>query len=649
MKVASSSIVPQLLIALALVALFIPAASAQTPQALNDNPGVDCLEYKLDIVTLKDNNHKMYWKQDDCIRIHVVNNPFLYTYTLNVGETKIAEDNILGSLSSLLGLKNITSAAAPTTPTTPETTSGTHNAEASKLQSSTKSFFEKSIPSKACTPQQEKAFLDSLAKTAADIRSRLADQEVLLRNLAGQASKVEKTLEDKENIYRAFQTEYSAARESLEKENADPESLRREATALKNKALLTSQILTGDLPYESSFVDSFNTAKVINNGFERLSTDVGTLNDQLRSPTSCNLSNGNSELAAFKARVKGLQDDIDKDVLELENYTAQIANTACKYKARKNGEFSWVYDQVYESLAAVLANKFAFGCSTEQRNGPYADPTAATLTLTRARVIDKSESSIPKADNSAFECSSDPATILQSKKPFETLAELPISQPTKKPGASTAEGGYPTAATTPKPPTQKTPDAEPKVVLVQPWSFGKARLVLTGGLTTGFLGKQEFQRSSAIAGSGSTATSSTVIGVKTDTRYRLSPMLYGHTLLYSGRHDSDAWYATFGVTANSDNKGTDPEFMLGISRSVAQQRFFLTLGSYIGQQQRLDGGLHVGQTIPSTLTGELPITKSYRASWGFGISYRFTSSKDPQKDTSTQPKPSTGGTKKPSS
>ena len=148
------------------------------------------------------------------------------------------------------------------------------------------------------------------------------------------------------------------------------------------------------------------------------------------------------------------------------------------------------------------------------------------------------------------------------------------------------------------------------------------------------LGKQEFQRSTAISG----GTSTTVIGLKTDTRYRLTPMLYGHTLLYSKRHDPDAWYATFGVTANSDTKGVSPEFPLAFSRSFVQQRFFFTAGAYIGEKQKLDGGLQVGQTIPATLTGELPVTKSYHAGWAFGISYRFTSTKDSQKDSTTQTK-----------
>ncbi len=48
------------------------------------------------------------------------------------------------------------------------------------------------------------------------------------------------------------------------------------------------------------------------------------------------------------------------------------------------------------------------------------------------------------------------------------------------------------------------------------------------------------------------------------------------------------------------------------------------------------GVFSVGETIPSSLTGDLPVTKSYHAGFAFGISYRFTSSKDPKTNSSTQ-------------
>jgi hypothetical protein len=99
-----------------------------------------------------------------------------------------------------------------------------------------------------------------------------------------------------------------------------------------------------------------------------------------------------------------------------------------------------------------------------------------------------------------------------------------------------------------------------------------------------------------------------------------------------------------GVTANSDNKGTDPEFLLGFSRSLVQEKCFITAGAYIGERQKLDGGLYVGEVIPSTFTSDLPVTKSYHVGFSFGISYRFASSKDPQSNTKSK-QPSSGGNK----
>ena len=118
-KITSSAILA--LFVLSVCALISPNLSAQTPLPLNDNPGTECLDYRLDIGTLKTNSLRIFWKEKDCIRITVVNNPFRNVYKLTFDETKIAEDDVLGSLGSLLGLKPInnstTANAAPKTPT----------------------------------------------------------------------------------------------------------------------------------------------------------------------------------------------------------------------------------------------------------------------------------------------------------------------------------------------------------------------------------------------------------------------------------------------------------------------------------------------------------------------------------------------------
>jgi hypothetical protein len=136
-------------------------------------------------------------------------------------------------------------------------------------------------------------------------------------------------------------------------------------------------------------------------------------------------------------------------------------------------------------------------------------------------------------------------------------------------------------------------------------------------------------------------TSETVVGLQTNSNLRTSAMLFAHTLLAYKRHDPDAWYATLGVTSSSDNQSTDPEFLIGISRSLAQQRFFITGGAYIGEQQALAGGLTLGQVLPSTFTGDIPVTKSYHTSFGFGVSYRIAGSKTSQSGSKQTTPPTT--------
>lgn len=355
---------------------------------------------------------------------------------------------------------------------------------------------------------------------------------------------------------------------------------------------------------------------------------------------------------------------------QLEQIGRRVVYDACAYKAFIDGDVSSIKTGILDPINAVLNDPLAFGyvIPARKREGPWANPESVTLTVTRTSqsvfAAVSADGKTPQNTTSKFECSSDttdlfefgstytsfqdffsdkPVTAQNLTKDTDTSAQvkqLPnlylknpnspkaIPAPQKQTGTTGSQAPTGTAQNAPAP-AAKTDNT----VLVQPWLFGKARLVLTGGLTEGILRKQEFQRSSSINGT----TSPTLIGLKTNTVFRNSPMLYGHVLLYSRRHDPDAWYGTFGVTSNSDTKGTDPEFLLGLSRSFAQQRFFLTAGAYIGERQKLDAGLQVGQTIPSTLTGDLPVTKSYHVGYGVGISFRLASTKNPQDTTTTKP------------
>ncbi len=63
---------------------------------------------------------------------------------------------------------------------------------------------------------------------------------------------------------------------------------------------------------------------------------------------------------------------------------------------------------------------------------------------------------------------------------------------------------------------------------------------------------------------------------------------------------------------------------------------FLTAGLYLGEQQKLTPGLYVGQAVPSTLTGSIPVQKNYRPGFGFAVSFRIPKTDAPKtKSTAT--------------
>ena len=115
----------------------------------------------------------------------------------------------------------------------------------------------------------------------------------------------------------------------------------------------------------------------------------------------------------------------------------------------------------------------------------------------------------------------------------------------------------------------------------------------------------------------------TVVGLKETSRTRITPIV-----LLNGRvHEwnsgpIDGLHISLGLTAKNDNKGLDPEFLVGPSLSMLERKLFFTFGGYAGRQQKLTGGLFEGFAVPSTVT-DLPIQKNYRWSFGFALSYQL--------------------------
>lgn len=115
----------------------------------------------------------------------------------------------------------------------------------------------------------------------------------------------------------------------------------------------------------------------------------------------------------------------------------------------------------------------------------------------------------------------------------------------------------------------------------------------------------------------------TVVGLKETSRTRITPIVFLNGRVHEWNSGPiDGLHISLGITAKNDNKGLDPEFLVGPSLSMLERKLFFTFGGYAGRQQKLTGGLFEGFAVPSTVT-DLPIQKNDRWSFGFALSYQL--------------------------
>ena len=170
------------------------------------------------------------------------------------------------------------------------------------------------------------------------------------------------------------------------------------------------------------------------------------------------------------------------------------------------------------------------------------------------------------------------------------------------------------------------------------YTFGAPRVVVSAGVAA-VVGLQNRQYQKVQANG---QTSGTTIEYSTNSSFRMSPLIMAHGRLYQ-YHEDDSIWATLGVTASSNNSGVSAEYFLGVTGSFLHNWVFLTPGLYIGQVQSLTGGYKVGDQLPSSFTGNIPVQQSYKPGFGLAISFRVPGTSAPKNKTTNQNGNSTNG------
>lgn len=157
------------------------------------------------------------------------------------------------------------------------------------------------------------------------------------------------------------------------------------------------------------------------------------------------------------------------------------------------------------------------------------------------------------------------------------------------------------------------------------FKFGPGpRFVLSGGIVIAPLAKITYSTSSN-PNSG-TGIPSNIIIRQQDSNTRILPiaMLSGRfwdQLPFRSRYEILPNYLSVGVTAKStDTSGTNIEYLLGLSWTFADRQLIFTAGAYSGWQERLNGGLSVGQAT-NLSSSNLPTSQTTVWKPGFSITW----------------------------
>jgi hypothetical protein len=203
--------------------------------------------------------------------------------------------------------------------------------------------------------------------------------------------------------------------------------------------------------------------------------------------------------------------------------------------------------------------------------------------------------------------------VTASCNPVATLqvpSTTSTSAGTTSPTLNSQSGGKPAAAST-------------SSTWSQDFNFGPGpRFILSGGIVISPLSQITYS-TSANPTSGGLAN---IIIKQQQSNTRILPiaMLSGRfwdQLPYKAEYRILPNYLSVGVTAKSTgSNGTNIEYLLGLSWAFANRQLFFTAGAYSGWQQRLNGGLTVGQAT-SLSSSNLPTSETNVWKPGFSITW----------------------------
>jgi hypothetical protein len=577
--------------------------------------------------------------KNDQVRVSVYNkNPFAYQYRLHLDQATIADDDVSGFLKLFL-------------PAAPKSDVQQVSSDVKgKSDAATKTLKPAGNLFSANWAQRNPGEAEELSKEAEEFNKQVDE-------LNSESSKLAELIAAQVGTYQQFAERYADEAIRLSKQPGCG-TLQEPLNTLRNDAISTRQKLL------AAHGNVLNSVKNIADLYRRVDSSVNDHLSKASDASNAATLTGKKGKDAEKAisnfqKAQKLLKDQQAGRKQLDDFKQSALRLECMYLGFSKTQIAGIESGVIVPLQQAAASPESFWRT--QSVGPYDNPTTVSI-VNQRRAVDPAKPlppiTFPGTGSSGDLCSKDLLTA-------NDFAGVEYSVPSASSGSGvSSSSGTPAATekkstsakTTPSPNDTSADDTgyEPDGRAIV--HFGGQRFITAAGAGFGLLAKPEFVRVSGTptdaAGNPTGTAVTNIVGLKSESDVRVSPFLLLHTRLFSLTHSpnfltNEALFFSFGVGAQTDNQGARAEGLVGLSHSLADQRFFVTVGTYIGKQQVLKNGLFLGRDV-SGLQGDLPIDQAVHFKLGVAVSWRFNiagsgsgtpSSTDKSKQTGTDSSP----------
>jgi hypothetical protein len=167
--------------------------------------------------------------------------------------------------------------------------------------------------------------------------------------------------------------------------------------------------------------------------------------------------------------------------------------------------------------------------------------------------------------------------------------------------------------------TDRLDGTKTTVPVAEPVRMGRSRFTFSAGVAVVFSDQRSFERQSSVTGTGSSAAVVDVVGVDESSDAQAGAVAQLNAMVWQGESVSVGW--SVGASLSEGQDGAQFGFYTGPTLAMAGDRFVITAAYHLHEEETLAGGFSVGDELPSTFTGEIPVTTEKKG--GLLLSFTF--------------------------